>query len=1638
MKPKSNPFLKSAALAASIVLSLGQATHAALFYWDGNSGNWDDLTKWSTDLAGTTDPAARPLASASDTLNFNTTPGNTATSTLYLNGNRGASSIVGTMNFNTSGATTLMGGISGTPANNNLYISTFTVSSGSGAVTIGDTAASPTAQVNLKSGSISITNNSTSLLTLANGLNSYGSGSTTTFTFTGSGNISSGGVIGNGTGTNVVAVTKTGAGTLTLSGVNTYSGTTTISDGIVRITNNNALGATNNGTTVASTVTARLELANGITTSSNEALSISARTTNEASLSNVSGNNTWAGTINTATGGGLYNLESQAGLLSITGNLLNGNTGNRTWQLMGAGDGAISGIIADGSGTVSVTKYSGSGTWTLSVANSYSGTTTVSAGVLRPTNANALGSTTGGTIASAGSLELTSGLTPNSAESLTISGAGDNNIGALRAGAGGGTWAGPIAIGTAGARLGATATNTLTVTGTIADGAANSLGISGQSGTGVVVINPTTSNTYTGATQIIRGTLRLGKTDALPVTTVLDVDQASSVSDAAVLDLAGFNQTAAGLQDSATSNVNGKITNSVPATTSTLTLNQSTNSFFDGVIENGAGTVELIKQGSGRIALNGANTYTGATSVNAGRLNIGGSLTSPVTVASGAAIGGEGTLSNSLTFAAGTNNLFFDSTTPGALVATSVSATGAQVAVTPEGALTTGDTYVVLTNNAGFSGTVSDSYMPASRGTLAFGGALSGGLPTELQFTAAAPVTTLTWKGNASPANQWDINTTANWDNGSGADVFFNSDSLAFDDTATTTTITIQPVSVNVGAMNFNNPTKSYSISGGSIIGTGGLVKDGAASLTLSNANSFTGGTTLNAGTLNINNASALGSATGAFVITGGTIDNTSGGAITTVNYPLTIDTDVVFTGTNDLNLGAGATNLGSTTATSRTITTTGGTLRLGGVIANGSGGASEIVKAGNGTLTLAGASTYTGLTTVSAGTLKLGASGGAVSGPLGAPGTGTVIQSGATLDFAGLKAYAEGITISGTGVSGNGALINSGVDQINAVQALTLSAHSSIGGNGGRFDLRQNTAAPTLDLAGFTLTKSGSNTVALVGTSVTPGTGHIDITGGSFSVQTTTTMGGSASNTISVRNGATLDCYQSGTWTAPVWSVLMDAGSSFTNSNGSVSWDGPVTLNGAASAGGAGNLTLNGIVGGASGSLTKTGIGRLTLTNANTYAGGTVINSGTLYLDSPSTPAILGNVALNSNSVTATRAILILAQSNQLENSSNITINLAGTGTVFSDFALRGNNQTIASINASWDAGITGNVFVENRIFGETGGGSGVLTINGSSNSDLGSKVVIRDGGSGTLSLVKAGSGTLSIGGASTYTGTTTVNGGTLHLTGSLATGSAVTVGGATATGTPTLTGAGGTVNGTLNIAAAGGGAAGTVNPGTAGTTGTLNVANNTTIAGTYACDVSGASSDLLAVTGNLDITGATLAVSGTLTAPSYTIATYTGTLSGSFAVIPALPAGYTLDTATTGQIKIVLSATDYDTWMNLYPSITAPADKLPGADPDGDGLTNENEYAFGLAPNSGSSVNPILVQLDKTTGTFTYQRRSSTGLTYTILKSADLVTWNTASATQTPSAPDANNVQTVTVTLSGAPLADAKMFVRVAAAQP
>jgi autotransporter-associated beta strand protein len=120
------------------------------------------------------------------------------------------------------------------------------------------------------------------------------------------------------------------------------------------------------------------------------------------------------------------------------------------------------------------------------------------------------------------------------------------------------------------------------------------------------------------------------------------------------------------------------------------------------------------------------------------------------------------------------------------------------------------------------------------------------------------------------------------------------------------------------------------------------------------------------------------------------------------------------------------------------------------------------------------------------------------------------------------------------------------------------------------------------------------------------------------------------------------------------------------------------------------------------------------------------------------------------------------------------------------------------------------------------------------------------------------------------------------------------------------------------------------------------------------------------------------------------------------------------------------------YTAWANTF----LPADvSNPAGDNDNDGLVNQQEFAFGLNPTLGSSVNPIVVGLS-TSGSFSYSRYAASGLAYKVFTSTDLTIWTERTgATQTPGAIDGNGVQTVVVTTLGASPVGGKLFVRVEA---
>ena len=138
----------------------------------------------------------------------------------------------------------------------------------------------------------------------------------------------------------------------------------------------------------------------------------------------------------------------------------------------------------------------------------------------------------------------------------------------------------------------------------------------------------------------------------------------------------------------------------------------------------------------------------------------------------------------------------------------------------------------------------------------------------------------------------------------------------------------------------------------------------GGGAVTIATSNSYTGGTSLANGLLNLANAAALG--TGPSALSGGSLDNTSGSALTlAANNPQNWNGSFTFLGSNPLGLGTGAVTMNA----SPTVIVTASTLTVGGPIS----GTGALPENGSGTLLLTASNSYAGGTTISGGVLQLG-----------------------------------------------------------------------------------------------------------------------------------------------------------------------------------------------------------------------------------------------------------------------------------------------------------------------------------------------------------------------------------------------------------------------------------------------------------------------------------------------------------------------------------------------------------------------------------------------------------------------------------------------------------------------------------------
>ncbi|HZZ78560.1 MAG TPA: autotransporter-associated beta strand repeat-containing protein [Gemmataceae bacterium] len=1198
------------------------------------------------------------------------------------------------------------------------------------------------------------------------------------------------------------------------------------------------------------------------------------------------------------------NLSSSAGSFDLAGNdvLVQGSANfddaniNDTVggaklmgeQNIGLGTGTVNAVLADGPVAAGIHNpgasiyKNGSGTVTLTAANTLTGVTVITGGTLSISDDNNLGGTTKlgpnsiqfqGTT---GILQTTGTPTINSSRGMVLVEDGHT------------TGSGTIDV----------SSGTLTYDGVIKD-IYSGLATGNLIKIGAGTLSLGGSSTYSGTTSIKAGTLsagnivvsggssNLGNATSAVVLGGTSTTGTLSYTGGTASYIRGFTVNAGGGEiDVTTGGHVLTIGTGGISTAGTLTVGGAGDTTISSVIGSGAGG--LTKTGTGTLTLsNNSNTYSGPTFVSQGTLADGIANALPVTTA--LTVNGTGTF-DLASFAQQVGSLSDGSVSTGTVTDSAGAATftdndaGTHIfsgLITGSLAFTFSGSGRLTLSNA------SNSYSGQTKvlaGTLVVGADAPSGGDGALGHTTTAVLvgdTTGTKAASLLIGGAFTVYRDVTVQTGSsGAKTLGGSTANAsvFDGLVTLN----DPVTLTA------EPSDTVTFSG-KLTGSGGITKIGNGTVVLgNNTDDNAGTTTVTGGTLQLGASDVLPDTTGVTINGGATLD-------------LASFSDTV----NAVHLVLG--NISDTVTGGTLTSTTTFDVRSGSVSAVLDGTAG-LTKTTSNPVTLSAANLYSGTTTISDGTLLIGA---ANALPIG-----TTLNVNSTLDLNGNSQEVAQITSSlGTGtVTDNGAAAtftvnNAGLDSYNGtITGTNLSLSKSGGGTltltkantyGGTTTISAGTVAAghsnalpsttslavdgTFDLNGFgqqvaSVTSAGAGIVTNSGLAATftinnaapdsyagtiagnltlakSGVGLLTLTQTNSYTGATTISAGTLANGSGSANvlPTTTALTVSGTGTFDLAGFAQQVSSL---SDGGVS-TGIVTDSGLAATftvNDAGPHTYSGTLAGTL-ALTKLGAGTLTLSNvANSYTGPTQISAGTL-----SVPK-LANAGSNS-SIGAGSTI-------QLGNGTAATLSYTG----FSDSTDRG----IAIMG-------TGGT-IQNK-------GTGTLTFTGpidnqgnpltfdTNSSDITESAagVIQSAGT----LTKIGTGTLRLNGANTYGGATSINAGILQLgvTGSITSSVAVAA-------TGTLTGTG-TITGTVTVAAAG-----TVAPGIAGA-GTLNVVGAATVptSSTFQVRLDTTTSSQLSATGTVDITGSTLAgslgVAPAIGTPVTIISSSTG-VTGRFATLP------------------------------------------------------------------------------------------------------------------------------------------------------
>ncbi|HAB5804674.1 ShdA [Salmonella enterica subsp. enterica serovar Havana] len=1045
-------------------------------------------------------------------------------------------------------------------------------------------------------------------------------------------------------------------------------------------------------------------------------------------LENVDANSGWNGQSLTKTGAGTLILNAEntyTGGTTISGGTLvatnvealgTGNvTDNATLELNTGGDfdNAIS-----GSGQV---VKSGDETLTLSGANSYSGATTISGGTLIATHVNALGT----------------GAIDNRA-SLLLDASGQFTVTDLTTESGGNTEIG------AGSTLQATtltqksdSTLTINLNSNTVDPvihAASQVSLAGTldiTGVGDVLdSDPASTDDLDTFTLIASDKTIAGDFEKLTVAG-MDADLADFITVDGRIDDTGkqYELTTAltwyADRDDAVTDAHGtfNLTNA-DGSFAVNTVLENVDATFDPASATGWDGTSLIKQGAGTLILNAENTYTGGTTISGGTL-----------VATNVDALGSGDVTDDATLELNTGGTFDNA----------ISGSGQVVK--------SGDDVLTLSGANSYSG-----------GTLISDGTL---VASNVEALGSGDVT-----DNAT----LELNTGGTFDNaisGSGKVEKSGDDALTLSGANTYTGGTLISdgtlVASNVEALGTGDVTDNATLAlntGGDFInnigGTGRVEKSGDETLTLSGSNTYTGGTLISGGTLVATNVEALGTGdvTDNAVLelnTGGDFINNIGG---TGRVEKSGDDTLTLSGSNSYT---GGTLISSGTLVATNVDALGSgdvtdnaTLELntGGTFDNAISGSGQVVKSGDETLTLSGANSYTGGTLISSGTL--------VANDVNALGTGDVtdnavleLNTGGDFDNAisgsgqVVKSGDETLTLSGSNTYTGGTLISGGTLVATNVDALgtgdvTDDAVLELN-TGGDFDNAISGSGQVVKSGDETLTLSGSNTYT-GGTLISGGTlvasnvealGSGDVTDDAVLELNT---GGDFDNAISgsgqvVKSGdETLTLSGSNTYTG---GTLISGGTLVANDVNALG-TGDITDNATLALNAVGDFN-NAISG--SGLVEKSGDGTLTLSGSNTYRGGTTISGGTLVatsVEALGTGSVTDNATLELN--TGGDFDNAISGSGNVVKSGADTLTLSGSNTYTGGTTINDGTLVATSVDALGTGDVTDDATLELN----TGG-------------DFDNAI------SGSGQVVKSGDKTLTLSGANSYTGGTTISGGTL-----------------------------------------------------------------------------------------------------------------------------------------------------------------------------------------------------------------------------------------------------------------------------------